>query len=253
MNYVPNFPNLMSVGKVTDSGNIVVFDDHKCRIYDKKHFKISGKIKATGSRRNKGLYILDAKSKTPRMEANIAQGSNVSQDTWHKRLGHVNLKSLESLKERSHTGISFKKEEMNPCDSCIEGKSHRLPFASQPCKTTGLLELVHSDLCGPIKKPSHGGSRYFLTFTDDFSKRTWDYFVKNKSEVFEKFIEFKSLVENQSGCKIKRLRSDRGGEYISKKMKRFMARRGIVHEPTAPYCPEQNGTSERVNRTLLEK
>ena len=103
------------------------------------------------------------------------------------------------------------------CEGCILGKQHRESFPSgKSIRENSPLEIVHSDLCGPMQTPSLVGSHYMLTFIDDYTRETWVYFLKLKSEVFEKFCHFKALVENQSGQHIKVLRTDRGGEYISK-------------------------------------
>jgi hypothetical protein len=74
------------------------------------------------------------------------------------------------------------------------------------------LEIVYTDLCGLMQTPSLGGNIYFLTFIDDYSRKTWVYFLKHKSETFDKFKEFKALVEKHSGLSIKILRSNKGGE-----------------------------------------
>jgi transposase InsO family protein len=101
--------------------------------------------------------------------------------------------------------------------------------------------LVHSDICGPMSVESISGSSYFVTFIDDYSRRTWIYFLKTKDEVFDQFQEFKALVENQTGKKIKVLRSDNGGEYTSNEFKDFCREAGIKKELTMPYNPQQNG------------
>ena len=103
------------------------------------------------------------------------------------------------------------------CESCILGKRHKESFPTgKSIRAKAPLEIIHSYLCGPMQAPSLAGNQYFLTFIDDFTRKIWVYFFKNKSEVFEKFQNFKALVENQSGLRIKVLRTDRGGEYISK-------------------------------------
>eukprot|EP00253_Pinus_taeda_P029735 PITA_29735 len=103
-----------------------------------------------------------------------------------------------------------------------------------------------------MQAASLAGSQYFLTFIDDFTRKTWVYFLKNKSEVFEKFRNFKALVENQSGLHIKVLRTDRGGEYISKEFLIFCRENGIHKQFTARYTPQQNGVAERNNRTIMD-
>ena len=103
-----------------------------------------------------------------------------------------------------------------------------------------------------MQTPSLAGSHYMLTFIDDFTRKTWVYFLKKKSEVFEKFYNFKALVENQSGLHIKVLRTDRGGEYISKFFLLFCRENGIQKQFTTRFTPQQNGVAERKNRTIMD-
>ena len=105
--------------------------------------------------------------------------------------------------------------------------------------------MIHSDVFGPVVVPSLGKSVYYVSFIDDYSRNTWIYFLRKKSEVFDKFKEFKALVENQTEKKIKVLRTDNGGEFCKKC--------GIERKKTTPYTPQQNGVVKRMNRTLMEK
>lgn len=93
-------------------------------------------------------------------------------------------------------------------------------------------------LCGPMSVESLGGSRYFLLFTDDYSRISWLYFLKFKSETFGNFKKFKSFVERQNGCRLKTLWTDRGGELMSKEFSSFCEENGIHRELTAPFTPE---------------
>ena len=106
---------------------------------------------------------------------------------------------------------------------------------------------------GPVPIPSLGGAIYYVSFIDDFSRNTSLYFLKKKSEVFSKFKEYKALVENQTGKKIKVLRSDNGGEFCEKEFEKFCRECGIARQKTTPYTPQQNGVAERMNRSLMEK
>jgi len=115
------------------------------------------------------------------------------------------------------------------------------------------LDLVHSDLCGPMSVSSVGGAKYFLTFIDDHSRKIYIYFLKNKSEVLEKFKSFKVFVEKQSGRKIKVLRTDNSREYINHEFKELIRSEGIRHQTTVPYNPQQNGLAEKANRTVVER
>ena len=113
------------------------------------------------------------------------------------------------------------------------------------------MELIHSDV-GAVNVDSVGGSRYYVTFIDDFSSYTFVYFMKSKSDVLAKFKEFVLLMENLTEKKVKTLRSDNGGEYTSIEFQQFCIEHGIKRELTVPMAPEQNGKAERMNRTVIE-
>lgn len=116
----------------------------------------------------------------------------------------------------------------------------------------GNPELVHSDVCGPISVPVVGGSVYFLTFKDDFSGYCVIHFIKQKSEIFALFQQYVQRIKVEIGNPVVTLRSDNGGEYIGKVFESWLLEKGICHETTIAYTPEQNGVAERVNRTILE-
>ena len=114
------------------------------------------------------------------------------------------------------------------------------------------LELVHTDVCGPMSVQARGGYEYFITFIDDYSRYGYVYLMRHKSEAFDKFREYKAEAEKQLGVHIKQLRSDRGGEYLSGEFKSYLAQEGIISQLSSPGTPQQNGVSERRNRTLLD-
>ena len=182
-------------------------------------------------------------------KAAIAETSMI--DLWHQRLAHVNLKQLRQLVECSD-GIDVQSQsKLSFCEACVQGKCHRQPhYPLKTIRSKEKLELVHIDVCGPMQTQSFGGirSRYFITFTDEYLHYCYTYFLK-KSEALEKFKEFKASVEKEFKMKIKALRADRGGEYLSNE---FLKECGIRPEFTAAYSPQQNGVSERLNRTLVE-
>ena len=120
-------------------------------------------------------------------------------------------------------------------------------------RSTRRLELVYIDVCGPMQTRSNGGIQYVITFVDDYSRcYCFSYFMKQKSEALERFKEFRAAAENETGMKIKALRSDRGGEYMSDKFSDYFKEHGRKGETTAAYSPQQNGVAERLNRTLGE-
>jgi transposase InsO family protein len=137
------------------------------------------------------------------------------------------------------------------CRGCALGKNVKAAFPSSKSKSKGILDLIHSDVCGPMSVASVQGASYYVTFIDDFSRKTWIFFMKTKDEVFSRFREFKAQVENQTGKKIKVLRSDNGGEYTSNDFKDFCKEAGIKRELTVSYNPQQNGVAERKNRSII--
>jgi transposase InsO family protein len=124
------------------------------------------------------------------------------------------------------------------CKGCAQGKNVKKPFPSSDSKAKGALDIIHSDVCGPMPVASLSRYVYYVSFIDDFSRKTWIYFLKAKSEVFNKFKEFKALVENLSEKKIKILRSDNGGEFTSDEFKAFCKEVGIKRELSTPYNPQ---------------
>ena len=114
------------------------------------------------------------------------------------------------------------------------------------------LTLIHSFLGGKMNARSLCGAEYFFTFIDDSTHYTWVYPLERKSDAFNQFLKWKALAENSSGRRLKVLRTDRGGEYTSTEFEEFLESAGIRHERTIPKTPQQNGVSERMNRTLVE-
>jgi hypothetical protein len=130
-------------------------------------------------------------------------------DLWHKRIGHVNFQSLYHMTTRGLVcGVPHVPHVKRICESCILGKHHRDKFPKRrTTETKRILELVHTDICGPLPVTSRNHNRYILTFVDDFSRKCWLYFLSEKSQTLDKFKEFKALVETPQQ-KIKCLRSD---------------------------------------------
>ncbi|GAU23070.1 hypothetical protein TSUD_183690 [Trifolium subterraneum] len=111
------------------------------------------------------------------------------------------------------------------CEECVQSKQHRNSFSKDAkSKTKAILEVVYSDVCGPIQVESIGGNKYFVTFIDDFSRKLWTYLIKKKSDVLDVFIKYKSMVERQSGHKLKTLRTD-GGDDFSRKLWTYLIKK----------------------------
>jgi transposase InsO family protein len=246
VNLVPKLTkNIFSVSQITQHGYKVDFYLDKCLI---KNINDGFKIVATGVESD-GIYKFLA---SVDKKAYIATNSSIS-ELWHQKYGHLNYQSLSMLSKINMVdGLPWIRVSTNVCTRCMVGKQHRDKFERSRWRASKSLELVHRDLRGPMNPPSKGGAKYILTFIDDFSRKFWVYFLKQKDEVFSKFEIFKALVENQSENKIKRIRTDNGGEYVNNKFKYFCEYHGIKREMTNRYTPQQNGVAERKNRTLVE-
>ena len=149
--------------------------------------------------------------------------------SWHQILGHIGEKGLKSLQGKGMVeGMSNCNSYFDFYEQCLYGKKNRVKFPSSATREKEILELIHIDVFGIVLIPSFRRSLYYVRFIDDFSRNTWLYFLKNKSKVFNKFKEFKALVENQIGKKIKVLIIDNGGEFYEKEFDQFCKQCGIT-------------------------
>ncbi|KAL0451476.1 UNVERIFIED_CONTAM: Transposon Ty2-B Gag-Pol polyprotein [Sesamum latifolium] len=170
-----------------------------------------------------GLYILQQSNliMTPQHKRKVDNHENAQ--IWYARLGHIS-----------------------------KGKMTKKPFVGQSAIANGLLDLVHTDVCGPLSIPARGGFSYFITFTDDHSRYDYVYLMRYKSQAFGRFKEYRLEVENQTNRKIKALRSDRGCEYLSGEFIDYLKENKILSQWTPPGMPKLNGVAERRNQTLLD-
>jgi len=139
------------------------------------------------------------------------------------------------------------------CKSCRVAKQVRAPYHASVSHSVVFLGLVHTDVGGPMVHMSMGGSLYWVTIIDDYTKMAAVVPIQGKDEAAGAVQHVVTLWETQTGKKLQRLRSDRGGEYIGAGMQAWLAEKGVEHEKTAPYSPQQNGKAERYNRTLEER
>uniref|UniRef100_A0A0A1WFC7 Retrovirus-related Pol polyprotein from transposon TNT 1-94 n=1 Tax=Zeugodacus cucurbitae TaxID=28588 RepID=A0A0A1WFC7_ZEUCU len=242
--YVPDLlMNFISIPKIDEKGFKATFENGCAVVRDKEDNSVIFKANKENS-----LYVIRDKIQS----CNITRAENTVM--WHNRYGHINFRSLSELSNKNIVnGIdSISNANDIVCVSCVKSKICSQPFVASENRAKNILDLVHSDVCGPFSTQSHGGSRYFLTFIDDKSRSMFVYFLKTKDQVFENFKLFKAMVELQTGSKIKTLRTDNGREYVNNNFKRFLGECGIRHQLTVPYTPQQNGVAERANRTLVE-
>ena len=188
--FVPELSyNLLSVSKITKAGKIMKFVSSECAILDGNQ-RIVATARLLGS-----LYHLNVIDGREVVNTAVTVSNEV---LWHRRYGHVGFRNLEILAANQMVdGFDYQKSSDSKfCEPCIEGKHHRSAFPSTGGKrATEILELIHSDVCGKLDTKSLSGGEYFLTFIDDMSRFAWVYVLKQKSEVFSKFVEWKTMIE----------------------------------------------------------
>ncbi|XP_022857366.1 uncharacterized protein LOC111378405 [Olea europaea var. sylvestris] len=226
--------NLLSISQICDDDFEVSFVQKRCTVYDS-----SGGVVLEGVRTSDNCYGVLPNSNYVCRSAKI----DVS-ELWHKRLGHLNYKSLEQLaKKELIDGLpKIVPSENVVCGPCQLGKqlmgSHK--------KTTKILikrplELVHMDLMGPSRTESLGGKRYILVVVDDFSRFTWIELLREKSDASDLIKSLCKRLSNELNLKVFRMRSDHGKEFENFNLESFCMDEGILHEFSSPITPQQNG------------
>ena len=231
--------SLLSVSKITsDYPCSVDFDCDNVRIYDKatKRLLLQGP-------HTSGLYSLQ--SSPPQVFYSNRQIS-ASDELWHQRLGHPNPLVLQQLS--TNKAIFISKSSKTICEACHLGKSSRLPFFDSSFVATRPLERVHCDLWGPSPVSSIQGFRFYVVFIDHYTRYSWFYPLRNKSDFYEIFLMFQALAQNICQEKICTFECDGGGEFISHKFLNHLELHGIQQHLSCPHTPQQNGLAERKHR-----
>jgi len=197
--------------------------------------------------REGGLYRLMGKL----LQALVHDSTTLS-ELWHRRFAHLYYRALPALPKMVTGILKLQVEHDGVCRGCALGKNVKGAFPSSDSRSKGILDLIHSDVCGPMTVESISRCLYYVISMDDYSQKTWIFSLKTKDEVFSKFREFKARVENLTGKKIRILRSDNGGEYTSGDFTDFCKEAGIKREYTIPYNPQQNEVAERKNKAILK-
>ena len=242
--------NLLSVLYLTKHKQFKVVIDYDCM-----EFIRSGTTLFTASINSSNAAFLDGETEPVSELANLASTLPLDLNLWHRRLAHHNYADVKKMiKEEMVTGLVLKsKQQPDPiCEPCLAGKMHSNPFPSSPSKATKPLELIHSDLHGPLRTPTPEGYQYWVTFIDDCTSFWAVILLKNKSDTFQAFKTFKAWAENQLEAKIKELQDDKAGEYMSDEFNKFCDDCGIFRRHTTRNRPQQNGVAERANRTISD-
>lgn len=258
--YVPELKfNLFSAGYVMDKGFYLTINNEQCSFTDER-----GEIRAIAKRLNK-LYRMsfsldnNASSRENKMESagefdlslcNLSKKVEKFSE-WHNKLCHQNFDHIKRYLKQNQ--IIFEDDSADYiCEMCLSGKQHRIAFPSSSTRASEVLELVHVDVCGPMEQLSVGGSKYFLLLKDDYSGFRTVYFLQHKSEVKCRIENYVNKAERETNRKFKILRSDNGSEFINKELNTFLDSKGIRHQKSVVYTPQQNGRAERDIRTLVE-
>ena len=233
--YIPTYQqNIISVSSLNKQGVKVIFSPENAKL-------IAPNGTVFPIYQNKNLYYINQCKSFEKCKSR-------SLKEWHSILGHCNKKDIVKL-ENVVEGMSISDKTNFDCPTCIQSKMCQYRNHNSDPKATKALELIHTDLAGPIDPISNEKCKYVINFVDDYSGLTTVYFIRNKSDAAAAFEQF--VADMAPYGKILKLRSDYAKEYESREFNEILIKNGIKHEFSAPYSAHQNGTAERSWRTLF--
>lgn len=235
----------MSVAKIVDKDHEVIFKRNQAIVRD-----LQGNVKMLAERQGNLFYVQECQQEA----CNVVSNKCNRVELWHRRFGHLNFRDLHTMKKNLDVmGMDFKDFDATPdCTACLTAKLPRQPFSRSENRSSEKLQIIYTDLCGPMRTTSNGGARYFMTITDDYSRWGDVYFLKSKDEVPSRIIEFIEKAEWQTGSKVKAVQSDNDTEFRNRRLDEYFEKRDILRRLTVPHTPQQNGVAERRNRTLVD-
>ncbi|GJU74041.1 retrovirus-related pol polyprotein from transposon TNT 1-94 [Tanacetum coccineum] len=242
--------NLFSVGQFCHADLEVAFWKSTCYVCDLK-----GNDLLTGSRGSDLYSITLQDTSTPNPICLMAKATSSQAWLWHRRLSYLNFDTINLLlKYDIMTGLpklKFVKDHL--CSSCELGKAKRKSFHTKTTPSSKRrLQLLHMDLCGPMRVESFNGKKYVLVIVDGYSQYNWTHFLRSKDETPEVLINFLKLVQRGLHAQVRIVRTDKGTEFLNKTLHAYFAKEGIEHQTSTARTPEQNGVLKRWNRTLVE-
>ncbi|GJY64684.1 putative ribonuclease H-like domain-containing protein [Tanacetum coccineum] len=249
--------NLFSVSQMCDKKNSVLFTETECLVLS-LNFKLLDESQVVlRIPRQNNMYCFDLQNIVPTGDLTclFAKASSDESNLWHRRLGHVNFKTMNKLvKGNLVRGLPSKLfENDHSCVACQKGKQHKATCKAKLVSSISQpLQILHMDLFGPTSVLSLNHKKYCLVVTDDFSRFSWVFFMATKDETSGILKKFITEIENQVNHKVKVIRCDNGTEFKNKEMNDFCANKGIRREFSNARTPQQNGVAERKNRTLIE-
>ncbi|GKC19614.1 putative ribonuclease H-like domain-containing protein [Tanacetum coccineum] len=241
-----------------DKKNSILFTETECLVLSLDFKLIDESQVLLRVPKQNNMYSFDLKNVVPFGDLTCLFVKAIIDESklWHRRLGHVNFKTMNKLVKRNLVrGLPSKTFENDyTCVACQKGKQHKAS-----CKTKHVssisqpLQMLHMDLFRPTFVRSINHKTYFLVVTDDFSRFIWVFFLATKSETSGILKKFITKVKNQLNHKVKVIRSDNGTKFKNREMDEFCGQKGIKREYNVARTPQQNGVAERKNRTLIEE
>ncbi|KAJ9546787.1 hypothetical protein OSB04_019330 [Centaurea solstitialis] len=242
--------NLFSASQFCDGYNIVLFSIINCLIIN------SDGVEIFEGRRFYNLYVVDfpvIDSSTP--VCLFSKATKGESWLWHRRFSHQNFSDISKLANgglvKGLPKLTFDRDSL--CPACQMGKMKRSSHKSKTessCQSP--LEMIHMDLCGPMRIQSISGKKYILVMVDEYSRYTWLEFLRMKYEAPELIIKFIKRIQVLLQLPVRKIRSDNGTEFKNATLDAYLTSVGISHNFSGAYTPQQNGVVERRNRTLVE-
>ncbi|GJT12061.1 putative ribonuclease H-like domain-containing protein [Tanacetum coccineum] len=249
--------NLFSVSQMCDKKNSVLFTETECLVLS-PDFKLldESQVLLKVPRQN-NMYSFDLKNVVPSggLTCLFAKATIDESNLWHRRLGHINFKTMNKLVRGNLVrGLPSKLfENDHTCVACQKGKQHKASCKTKLVSSISQpLQMLHMDLFGPTFVRSINHKIYCLVVTDDYSRFSWVFFLATKDETSGILKTFITGIENQINHKVKIIRCDNGTEFKNNDMNQFCGMKGIKREFSVARTPQQNGVAERKNRTLIE-
>ncbi|GJV41263.1 retrovirus-related pol polyprotein from transposon TNT 1-94 [Tanacetum coccineum] len=242
--------NLFLVGQFCDADLEVAFRKSTCFVRD-----LQGNDLLTGNR-GSDLYTISLQETTLSTPLCLmAKASPTQAWLWHRRLSHLNFDYINLLSKKDVViglpKLKYVKDQL--CSSCEVSKAKRSSFKTKVVPSSkGRLNLLHMDLCGPMRVASINGKKYILVIVDDYSRYTWTLFLRSKDETPEVLKDFLTMIQRNLQALVISVRTDRGTEFLNKTLNAFFKEEGIEHQTSTPRTLEQNGVVERRNCTLIE-
>ncbi|GKB26272.1 retrovirus-related pol polyprotein from transposon TNT 1-94 [Tanacetum coccineum] len=231
--------NLFSVGQFCDADLEVAFRKSTCFVRD-----LQGNDLLTGNR-GSDLYTISLQETTSSTPICLmAKASPTQAWLWHRRLSHLNFDYINLLSMKDVViglpKLKYVKDQL--CSSCEVSKAKRSSFKTKIVPSSkGRLNLLYTDLCGPMRVASINGKKYILVIVDDYSRYTWTLFLRSKDETPEVLKDFLMMIQRNLQALVISVRTDRGTEFLNKTLNAFFKEEGIEHQTFTPRTPEQNG------------